>query len=165
MSKLARAIVLSVLALSIAGCASQQAGSPTQQTPSTASSSSSAVPAKLDPMDAADVTTDIAENFPTEVPVVQGEVLAGKAQGDDAWDYQLAVGADAPSTAAWYEQALGSRSWQVAERQEIARDGGNIIELTMVKGAAETRITVTPEGEGSVVSVVLGVGAPVLQTQ
>ena len=105
----------------------------------------------------------VAENFQPEVPVPFGEVIRGQAQGNNAWDYELVVDAPPASVASWYQDAYLGREWQLAEQTSPSPGA---FTLTLVKNAAQTRVTITPEGEGkSRVKAVLGVGAPVLQTQ
>ena len=105
----------------------------------------------------------IAENVQPEVPVPFGEVVRGNAQGENAWDYELVVAAPPESVASWYREAYTGREWQVAEQTAPAQGA---ITLTLVKNAAQTRVVITPEGgDRSRVAGVLGVGAPVLQTQ
>ncbi|HET6352228.1 MAG TPA: hypothetical protein VFG89_08880 [Coriobacteriia bacterium] len=183
MQKLALALVASVLAVYAAGCAKQPAettaqqpvqqapaqSAPQQQAPAAKSVPDAALalgaPATLDPMDAAQKKSQIATSFPEEVPVIEGKITRGEAQGDDAWDYELAAPASAKSVAAWYLAALGNRGWGLTDVVDRSAEGGKGYEVTLVKNGAQTRVTVTPKGEGSIVSVVLGVGAPVLQTQ
>lgn len=183
LQKLALVLVASVVAVSAAGCAKPAAETPVQQPAQQAPAQSApqqqapaeqsvpdaaaslGAPAALDPMDVARKSSEIATSFPTEVPVIEGTITRGKSQGDDAWDYELAAPASAESVAAWYLAALGNRGWGLTDVVDKSADGGKGYEITMVKNGAQTRITVTPKGEDSIVSVVLGVGAPVLQTQ
>ena len=106
----------------------------------------------------------IAPNFQVEVPVPFGEVVRGQAQGDLAWDYELIVAAPPADVARWYSETYLGREWSLVER---TAPSPGAITLTMTKNAAETRVSITPEGDGgsSRVKAVLGVGAPVLQTQ
>jgi len=179
LQKLALALAASIIAVSAAGCAKPVAETPAQQAPVQSApqqqapaersvpdmAASLGAPATLDPMDSARKSSEIATSFPAEVPVIEGTITRGKSQGDDAWDYELAAPAGAKSVAAWYLAALGNRGWGLTDVVDTSADGGKGYEITMVKNGAQTRITVTPKGEGSIVSVVLGVGAPVLQTQ
>ena len=105
----------------------------------------------------------IVGNFQPEVPVPMGEVVRGNAQGDNAWDYELIVAAPPAAVAAWYQEAYTGRDWQLAE-QTVPSEGA--VTLTLVTNAAQTRVAITPEGaDKSRVVGVLGIGAPVLQTQ
>jgi len=104
----------------------------------------------------------IATSFPIEVPVPQGRVTRGQAQGTDAWDYQLAIDASAQDVAAWYADAYTKADWQLLDNEAT----GGTIRLTLVKNGAQSQVTVKPEGEGqATATVILGVGVPVLETQ
>ncbi|NTU71730.1 MAG: hypothetical protein HGB10_07935 [Coriobacteriia bacterium] len=118
---------------------------------------------QLKPMTIEQKQTLIAENFQAEVPVPMGEVVAGRAQGDLAWDYELLLPEPPASVATWYAEALSARDWEVVS-EAVPSEGA--ITLTMVKNAAQTRITITPEPDAtSRVKVILGVGVDVLQSQ
>lgn len=107
--------------------------------------------------------TLIAPNFQIEVPVPVGEVVRGEAQGDTAWDYELVVAARPAEVANWYREAYGGREWQLVEQAQ--QPEGTLV-LVLTKNAAQTRVTITPEGaDKSRVKAVLGVGTPVLETQ
>lgn len=114
-------------------------------------------------MDAEQARALIDGNFPVEVPVAQGEVVQGKAQGPDAWDYELRVAAPVDAVVAWYLAEYQRRGWQLADQQSA--DG--VTRLTLRKGGAESLVSVqkSPVDEATVVRVILGVGAPVLETQ
>jgi len=150
---------LAAVIVVMSGCASPAA------TPDTGSA-----PAQTAPAPAAAITAMtleerqqfIAPNFQVEVPVPSGEVVRGQAQGDLAWDYELIVAAPPTAVAAWYTETYTGREWQVAE-QTAPTPGA--ITVTMTKGGAQTRVAITPEGDKSRVKAVLGIGAPVLQTQ
>ncbi len=176
MRKLVTGLVVCVFALSLAGCvdrpesAEQQPAAPLQDPAAQAPGQSVqfelvGTPATLDPMPRAQVASQIASNFPVEVPVIQGTVVRGEAQGIDAWDYELTVKADAKAVTAWYQVALGNRDWLVTDVVDRSAEGGEGFQLTLVKGGAQKRVVVEPTGSGSRVSVVMGVGTPVLQTQ
>lgn len=133
-----------------------------QQTGTVAEVQAPATQDTVEAMDPERKRDELGAEFPFEVPVPEGEVVRGRAQGPDAWDYELLVAASPEAVAEWYESALTARSWVLAERRSL--EGGGV-ELTLSKGGAQTRATIVGQGEGSRVVVVLGVGAPVLQTQ
>jgi hypothetical protein len=151
------AVVLGcVLALGATGCAGSRAASTPQVEPPAAPSVT-----RMEPERAA---AQIASNFPVEVPVAMGEVISGKAQGTDAWDYELRVAAPVNAVAEWYLAEYQRRSGQLADQQTT----GASIRLTLRKGGAESQITVEPSaiGDGSTtVRAILGVGPPVLDIQ
>lgn len=151
--------VLAVLALS--GCWSSITKVSETSTPEASPTPPAAAPLKA--MTIEEKQELIAPNFQAEVPVPVGEVVRGNAQGDNAWDYELIVSAPPAAVAAWYQEAYTGREWQVAEQTSPAEGA---VTLTLVKNAAQTRVVITPEGaDKSRVVGVLGVGAPVLQTQ
>jgi hypothetical protein len=118
--------------------------------------------AQIPRMTAQEKRSMIASSFPVEVPVLRGRVVRGQAQGGDAWDYQLEVAAPAADVAEWYATWYTKADWQLVG-DEAAGKGRK---LTLVKGRAESMVVVTPLGADLAnVSVVLGVGAPVLNTQ
>ncbi len=105
----------------------------------------------------------IATNFQIEVPVPMGTVVRGESQGDAAWDYELIVAAPPATVAQWYRTAFAGAEWKL-DRQTGSGQGATI--LTLTKNAAQTRVTITPEGVGrSRAQAVIGIGTPVLQTQ
>lgn len=154
--------LLVVLSLSVAGCSQPESAS-VPETPSVQQAQQEPPIAFMDPMQK---QQRIASNFPLEVPVPEGEVVRGEAQGEDAWDYEIIVNATSPSVAEWYRQALVSRSWVVtSERPFKTADGVDALDITLQKGGGETRVTLVPEKDATRVSVVLGVGTPVVETQ
>jgi hypothetical protein len=155
-----RTAVSIVVALSMAallgGCAPKTAA-PTQQ-PSAPVTSAVEIPR----MSAAEKRSMIASSFPVQVPVPQGRVLRGKAQGEDAWDYEIEIAAAPSDVVRFYSGWLGKADWRLVGDQTE----GDSRTLTLVKGGAESRIVITAAGAGATnVSAVLGVGAPVLNTQ
>jgi hypothetical protein len=149
------AAVIAMVAL-LGGCAAKPAA-PTQQ-------SSTPAPAAIEipRMSSAEKGSLIASNFPVQVAVPQGRVLRAEAQGEDVWDYQMEIAARPTDVAAFYAGWLGKADWRLAGDET----SGDSRSLTLVKGGAETRIVITSVGpEMTKVSVVLGVGAPVLNTQ
>jgi|GEM_PF-2484636 len=117
---------------------------------------------EIRPMTLAEKRDFLAPNFLAEVPVPFGEVVRAKAQGPDAWDYEILVANSPAAVVIWYMEAYSGREWTV--EQATPTDG--LTTLTLTKNAAEARVTITREADGRArVSGVLGVGAPVLQTQ
>lgn len=150
-----------VAAALVGGCTAKTAVLP--EAPSAAPDTATAPASAVRAMTIEQKRQLIAPNFQPEVPVPLGEVVRGKAQGDVAWDYEILVAAPPAAVAGWYQQAYVGREWQVAEQSSPSEGAFTI---TMTKNAAQTRVTILPEGEGSSrVVAVLGVGAPVLQTQ
>lgn len=148
---LALSLVLASLALS--GCARAKAPEPATQ--------QEAKSVTIEAMSPEQKQSLIATSFPMEVPVAVGKVARGEAQGPDAWDYELSVAAPLSDVETWYRQAYSSRNWQLSERTQ----GAGLLSLTFVKGAAQSRVDLSEKGASTTVSVILGVGAPVLQTQ
>lgn len=156
-------LALLAVALIVSGCAPQAATQPrtpaSQPKPPTATQLPD--PPKL--MPPSEKRSRIASSFPAEVPVVVGRVVRGRAQGADAWDYVIDFDDDADLVSTWYQMAYGGRGWALTAEAPSGLDG---IELTFRKGTAESRITVQPLSGGATrVSAIVGVGAPVLDTQ
>jgi uncharacterized protein YceK len=159
------ALALAV-SITVAGCASaSQVESPTQSEPPI----ESAPTVKAMTPDAK--RSVIATSFPIEVPVPEGEFVRSQAQGDDAWDYEVRVRSTPEAMVDWYRQAYSAASWTLTQEGDFTgaspRLGGRF--LTFRKGsAAQSEVTVegVADAEGMVtVRVILGVGAPVLETQ
>jgi len=105
----------------------------------------------------------IASSFPVEAPAALGDVVSGEAQGESAWDYEVLVKGSVEDVALWYRAAYAGRSWQLAEQTSPTPES---VVMTFGKGTAQSRVAVEPGAGGrSRVSVVLGVGTEVLQTQ
>lgn len=148
-------LLAALLAFSIAGC-SNRVGLEGRE-------AEAAVEANpVETMEPAQKRAEIDATFPIEVPVAAGRVVRGKAQGSDAWDYELLVDSTPRVIADWYRQAYLARGWMVSEERPLENGA---LELTFAKGQAQSRVTVSPEGEYGRVTVILGVGSPVLQTQ
>lgn len=160
-----------VLALSLAGCASSDAPPTVGAGDGSQAQEAAEAPAKaIQAMTPTQVRSEIAEDFPLEVPVPSGVVTRGGSQGGDAWEYAVVVPASPVALADWYRTVLASRSWEVvSDTVSGTADGGSPKttrhEITFRKGAAESRVTVSAAGEEARAIVILGVGAPVLQTQ
>lgn len=154
-----RSILLLMLAATAAllvSCSSpKEAAAPPEPAPA----------ATLRAMGPSQIQSEIAASFPPEVPVVEGDVLSGKAQGDDAWDYEVAVDAPPSAVAEWYGRAYVGRQWVLVDEATGEDAGNERYTLTLRKGNAESKVIVVGEDDGSRASVILGVGAPVLQTQ
>ncbi len=146
-----------VAALSGGGCASERA-----QRPEPAPSAAPSVPVEIARMTADQKRSMIATSFPIEVPVPQGRVLRGEAQGTDVWDYQLEVPAGAADVAAWFATLYPKAEWQLIKDEAV----GAGRRLVFVKGGYAADVTVTPAGADlSKVTAVVGMGQPVLNTQ
>lgn len=104
----------------------------------------------------------IAPGFPVQIPVPEGILVRGRAQGPDAWDYELIVEAPPAQVADWYQQWMARASWRLVDAS--SRDDGGY-NLGFAKGGAESRVEVTPKDDGARVLAGIGVGAPVLETQ
>lgn len=126
-------------------------GSPSQTAPSEA----------LEPMAVEQKRSAIATSFPLEVPVPDGEIVRGEAQGDSAWDYEIVVDRPLAAVETWYTQAYAGRVWELAGREQTSSG----VSLTFRKGGAESRVTLSENDGRTTASVILGVGSPVLQTQ
>lgn len=166
MSTLRVLIISLVLSSALAGCVSQ--ASEPSGLPDVGQAPEGPAPqsVSIEAMTPSEKRELIAPNFPIEVPVPAGSVTRSASQGDDAWDYEVVVDVSAESLADWYRGAYSSRSWQVVEDGASgAADEGSGYETAFRKGAAESRVVVTAQGEGAKAAVILGVGAPVLQTQ
>ena len=130
-------------AVALGGCSATR---PSVQAPPSVGSSAGSTETDIAPMSVDQVRTEIDSGFPVETPVPAGTVVRGEAQGPNAWDYELVVAAPASSVAEWYKRAYGGRSWVVTD-ERVLEGGGS--EVTMQKGAAATRVTATPEGQGT----------------
>jgi len=148
-------LLTALLALAVTGCVDQDA----QEGPA-AEKAAEAKPVQT--MQPGQKRAEIDQTFPVEVPVAEGQIVRGRSQGADAWDYEVLVDSPVGSVADWYRQAYLSRGWVVSEERPVE---GGAIELTFMKGEAQSRVAVSPEGETARAIVILGVGAPVLQTQ
>jgi hypothetical protein len=154
-----------LIAATLTGCTSSSPETPADLEEPLPAASAGDVTA-IETMGPQEKRETIAANFPLEIPVALGEVVRGEAQGEDAWDYELLVDAPPAAVAEWYRQTYAGRSWVVAaERPASSPDGGQGTEITLQKGDAQSRITVFSDGEGARVLAIVGVGAPVLQTQ
>ena len=106
--------------------------------------------------------SEIDSGFPLEVPVADGKIVRANAQGPDAWDYEILVPASPSAVSDFYRTSYLARSWLVTQERPL---GGGGAEITFEKGGAQSRVSITPEAKGSRAVVILGVGAPVLETQ
>lgn len=159
------------ISLALAGCApaeqpttpsAAQSATPPAEQPAGKLAATDAAPADPELMSLSDRRSQIASNFPSELPVVAGTVIRGQAQGPDAWDYVVESPRDPQTVATWYQRLYLARNWQLVSDEGYG-DGG--ISLTYRKGAAESRITIEPIDGGTRASVIVGVGVPVTQTQ
>lgn len=159
------------ISLALAGCApaekpaappAGQSATPPAEQPAGKLAATDAAPADPELMSLSDRRSQIASNFPSEVPVVAGTVVRGQSQGPDAWDYVVESPRDPQTVATWYQRLYLARNWELVSDEGYG-DGG--ISLTYRKGAAESRITIEPIDGGTRASVIVGVGVPVTQTQ
>ena len=132
----------------------------------TSATSGAATPtADIKPMTIQQKQQLIAPTFQMEVPVPFGDVVRGEAQGPEAWDYEVIVKAPVAAVAEWYQSAYVGREWKLADQSSPSADS---VQLTFTKNAAQTQVTIEPvsgDATHSRVKGILGVGAPVLQTQ
>jgi len=107
----------------------------------------------------------MAEGFPIEVPVPQGEVTRAVTQGGGIWDYEIGVAASPEALADWFANTYSGRSWTVVGQGSLTEGSGGVY-LELRKGAAESRVEVLDAigGEPTVARVTVGVGTPVLGT-
>ncbi len=158
------ALVAVFVAVVCTGCSAQQAASPARTAAATPQ------PAPIAAMTPEAKRTAIAASFPIEVPVPAGEFARAQAQGTDAWDYTLKVKASPRAVLDWYRQAYASRGWELVGRSTFGASGEGRpgTALTFLKGDSQSQVAVEnaadPAG-ATTVRVILGVGAPVLQTQ
>lgn len=154
-------IAFASLAVLAAGLLSGCAGAGVRFDAGPASPSQTTPAEALEPMAVEQKRSAIATSFPLEVPVPDGEVVRGEAQGQSAWDYEVVVNRPLSAVESWYTGAYTGRLWELAGREQTAAG----VSLTFRKGAAESRVTLSERGGRTTASVILGVGAPVLQTQ
>jgi len=157
-------VAMLALTLSVAGCGARQSetSATTPATPAAAPASESAG-APVSRMGIEDARSAIGTSFPAEVPVAAGRVVQGKAQGPDAWDYELEVASTPEAVAAWYLSEYQRRSWELVDQQ--VADGAIVLQLR--KGGAESQIIVKKSQTGDTANVraLLGLATPVLETQ
>lgn len=152
-----RPIVVCAVAILLAACAPAQVPPPLD---------ADLTAKRLEPLAPSAKRAEIASSFPIEVPVVSGEVTRGQAQGTDAWDYEVSVASPPQDVVTWYRNAYAGRNWVLQHEWYVDGPQGGGTELTFRKGDAESRVTVSGTAENtSIVRAVLGVGAPVLDTQ
>jgi hypothetical protein len=151
------AVTLLVLALGaglLGGCGQKAAMAPIASAPDTSI-------ANLTQMTPAEKTSQIAPNFPLQVPVAAGDVARGEAQSDGAWVYQVVVPGRVAPVRNWYVRMYGNAEWVVSAQSEN--------EVTSRKGGAESRLQFERADSGNEartqVTGSIGVGAPVLETQ
>jgi len=154
--------LLAALTLCLAVTACSQPAPPEQEVEQSSPSVDTPAGTLVEAMDPDQKRSEIDSGFPLEVPVAEGDVVRAKAQGPDAWDYEILVPAPPTEVSDFYRSSYIARSWLVTQERPL--EGGGA-ELTFEKGGAQSRVSVTPETEGSRAVVILGVGAPVLETQ
>jgi len=119
-----------------------------------------AQPAKLTMMSSAEKTSQIASNFPMQVPVPVGEVERGQAQGRSAWDYTIVLPGEVASIERWYMDVYTGAEWTLVSRSANS--------MALEKNRAQTQLQFDAvEGQPSKtrVTAAVGVGTQVLQTQ
>ena len=156
-SRIALALAIGLmLALGSAGCISKLV----KPAGSTGASSSSATP--IARMTADEKRSAIATSFPIEVPVPQGRVLRGEAQGADVWDYQLEIQASTADVVSWYTTWYPKAEWQLI-KDEAVGEGRRLI---FTKGGYAADVTVSSAGpDVAEVTAIVGMGNPILNTQ
>lgn len=117
----------------------------------------------IEPMSIEQKRKIMAEGFPVEVPVPDGRVGSASTQGPDAWSYEVEVPNSPDALYDWYFAAYTGRSWTVVG-EGLLSDGGSYLELR--KNAAQSRVDILsdPDSSGTTARVVVGVGAPILET-
>lgn len=157
-------LALATLALTVSlatGCATSGGGQPTKATSADAASSANSS-ANLALMGLTQKRSQIASDFPIEVPVAAGVVKKGQSQGDLSWDYVVRLTADPTAVASWYTTAYQRAEWQIVGDDQLAGGGRR---LSFKKNDAESLITVESSAGGTLVTGSIGIGASVLQTQ
>jgi hypothetical protein len=106
--------------------------------------------------------SDIATDFPIEVPVPDGRVVRGESQGEGLWDYQLEIPLSAAEVESWYATLYPKAEWRLIGN-DVVGDGRR---LTFVKGGYAADVTITPTGPKlTKVTAIVGIGQPILNTQ
>jgi hypothetical protein len=154
----AAALVLVALVASVTllgGC-SQKAASPSQS----ADSLDGVAPAPLTQMTPAEKTSKIASSFPMQVPVPEGDVQRGEAQGGSAWVYEIVVSGDVKSVQRWYLDVYAGSEWTVLARTDT------VLDLQKNRAQTQLRFEGVRGGEQPKTRVTagIGVGTPVLET-
>jgi hypothetical protein len=155
-TRMVQALAVGVVLVALSGgCAPKATPAPAQSAVTTG------VP-QIARMSADKKRSEIASSFPIEVPVPEGRVLRGEAQGADVWDYQLEMPKGAADVVTWYMTWYPKAEWQLIG-DEVAGAGRR---LTFSKGGYAADITVTPDGsDRTKVTAIVGMGQPVLNTQ
>jgi hypothetical protein len=148
------AITLVVAAGLLGGCANAT------QSSQSAGAAPTVLAARLPQMTPADKISQIASNFPMQIPVPAGQVERGEAQGRTAWDYTLVVPGSVAAVQAWYLEAYTGAEWTV-----VAQSASS---LSLQKNRAQTQLQFDAV-DGSLlktrVTGAVGVGTQVLQPQ
>jgi len=153
-SHLVLAVLGIVAAISLAACSPEQ---PVLETPGAV--------VGVQAMSPQDKRSQLTTDFPVEVPVPVGTVVSARSQGSVAWDYEMEVPGSPPTVRDWFGQAYQQRGWEILEAGQLT-EGSPGLYLKMRKNAAQSRVDlVGVDGAPStIVRVVVGVGAPVLET-
>jgi hypothetical protein len=119
-----------------------------------------ATPARLTLMTPAEKASQIASDFPTQVPVPVGTVQRGEAQNAGAWDYVIVVPGDMYSVQRWYLQAYANSEWTIVSR--------SVSDVALQKNNAQSRLQFESVGTSTAktkVTAAVGVGTQVLGTR
>lgn len=144
-----------------AGCSPRATSTPPLPTPGSATAQDPTV-AQLTQMAPDDKKSLISSTFPVQVPVPKGEVMRHEAQGDSAWVYGLGLPAGSEGVANWYLEAYRAAEWEVLKNDQ---NRGSYV-LDFQKNGAQSEVLVEPvDAHRSTVTVSVGVGTAILQTQ
>jgi hypothetical protein len=155
-----RAAVLALVAL--VASVSLLGGCSLKAVPSSPSADSldGVAPAPLTQMTPAEKTSRIASSFPMQIPVPEGDVERGEAQGGSAWVYEVVVSGDVKSVQRWYLDVYAGSEWTVLSRSDT------VIDLQKNRAQSQLRFEPVSGGEPKTrVTAGIGVGTPVLETQ
>ncbi len=104
-------------------------------------------PAQLTQMSPAEKTGKIAPGFPVQVPVPEGDLQRGEAQGGAAWDYVVVVPGDVNSVQRWYFDVYSGAEWTLVSRTASMMNlqknrAESVLKFEAVAGSpAKTRVT------------------------
>jgi hypothetical protein len=101
----------------------------------------------------------LATDFPVQVPVPNGTVERGERQSPSAWDYIIVVPGGVGSVKQWYREAYVRADW------EIVGETADTVSFQKNAAQSQAKFEAANSGADTRVTVTLGVGTPVLQTQ
>ena len=116
--------------------------------------------ARLTQMTPAEKTSQIASNFPMQIPVPAGQVERGEAQGRTAWDYTIVVPGSVDAVERWYISVYSGAEWTVVSQTPSS--------LSLQKNRAQTQLqfdAVDGRSPKTRITAAVGVGTQVLQPQ